>query len=161
MSTVLKTLGEQFSVLLPALATLTFTVPSGASVLVERVYAGAVVEKFALDATREIGPYNLDMRFDATCLAGEVTVGTPSFGEATALASVVPTSVAISDRLGRNDWHVLCGNGVPVDYTDGDPVATGQDVAGPASLYVDLTGKKLYINNGTKAQPVWGIFTSA
>lgn len=56
---------------------------------------------------------------------------------------------------------IMSGAGVPVDYTDGSPAASGEGFAGPGSLYVDTTNAKLYVNGGTKAQPVWKIVTSA
>ncbi len=56
---------------------------------------------------------------------------------------------------------VYSGAGVPVDYTDGSPPATGEGVTLPGSLYIDVTNKKMYINGGTQAQPIWKIFTSA
>ncbi len=56
---------------------------------------------------------------------------------------------------------MLTGAGAPVDYTDGSPPATGETTAEIGSLYVDTTGGKLYLNGGTKAQPVWKIVTSA
>jgi hypothetical protein len=59
------------------------------------------------------------------------------------------------------DVLMLAGAGAPVDYTDGSPPATGEATAGIGSLYVDTTGGKLYINGGTKAQPLWKIVTSA
>jgi hypothetical protein len=34
-------------------------------------------------------------------------------------------------------------------------------LAGIGSRYTDVTAGKLYINGGTKAQPVWKIVTSA
>jgi hypothetical protein len=49
----------------------------------------------------------------------------------------------------------MFGAGAPVDYTDGDPVATGQGMAGKASRYTNLSAGTLYINTGTKAQPTW------
>lgn len=55
----------------------------------------------------------------------------------------------------------LTGAGVPVDYTDGDPAATGEGTAGIGSLYTDSTNGKLYINGGTQAHPVWKLVTSA
>jgi hypothetical protein len=55
----------------------------------------------------------------------------------------------------------LTGAGVPVDYTDGTPPATGEGTAGIGSLYTDSTNGKLYINGGTKAEPLWKIVTSA
>lgn len=56
---------------------------------------------------------------------------------------------------------MLTGAGVPVDYTDGDPPATGQGFAGIGSLYIDTTNAALYINTGTKAEPAWTAFTQA
>lgn len=54
-----------------------------------------------------------------------------------------------------NDVLDLVGAGAPVDYTDGTPPATGEGLAGPGSRYTDVTGKVLYLNTGTKAQPAW------
>lgn len=45
--------------------------------------------------------------------------------------------------------------GVPVDYTDGSPPATGEAEAGPGSLAIDISNSDLYINTGTKAHPAW------
>lgn len=50
---------------------------------------------------------------------------------------------------------VTSGAGAPVDYTDGDPVATGQDTAGPGTLYIDTTNAVIYRNDGTAAEPTW------
>jgi hypothetical protein len=59
------------------------------------------------------------------------------------------------------DTRLYTGAGVPVDYTDGTPPATGEGEAGIGSLYLDTTNGKAYINGGTKAQPVWKLVTSA
>lgn len=59
------------------------------------------------------------------------------------------------------DVFLLVGNGVPVNYTDGDPLGTGEGVAEKGSIYSDCTNGKLYVNGGTKAQPIWKIVTSA
>jgi hypothetical protein len=59
------------------------------------------------------------------------------------------------------DTRIYTGAGAPVDYTDGTPPATGEAEAGIGSLYVDYTNGKLYLNGGTKAQPVWKLVTSA
>ena len=50
---------------------------------------------------------------------------------------------------------VTSGAGAPVDYTDGDPVATGQDTAVPGTLYIDTTNAVIYRNDGTAAEPAW------
>lgn len=60
-----------------------------------------------------------------------------------------------------NDIHFLQSASTPVDYTDGTPPATGEGTAGKGSLCVALDTGKWYTNKGTKAQPIWGIFTSA
>lgn len=59
------------------------------------------------------------------------------------------------------DTRLYTGAGAPVDYTDGTPPATGEAEAGIGSIYVDTTNGKLYVNGGTKAQPVWKLVTSA
>lgn len=66
-----------------------------------------------------------------------------------------------ADTLKNSGAMVLTGAGAPVDYTDGDPAATGEGWAAPGALYVDTTNKKLYINHGTAAQPLWRIVLNA
>lgn len=63
--------------------------------------------------------------------------------------------------LAASDVVWLTSATTPVDYTDGDPAATGEAVAGKGSLCTALDTGKLYVNGGTKAQPVWKIVTSA
>lgn len=48
------------------------------------------------------------------------------------------------------DVVFLVGAGAP---TNG---VTGADNAGPGSLYINVTNKKIYINTNTKASPTWG-----
>jgi hypothetical protein len=108
--------------------------------------------------TKLIGPFAELNQFEVECVAGSVT-----FGDA---AVDYPTSVE-ADASGQaagdlryqpiltNDVLELIGAGVPVDYTDGTPPATGEGLAGPGSRYTDITGAKLYLNTGTKAQPIW------
>jgi hypothetical protein len=81
----------------------------------------------------------------------------PRFATQAAAAARVSgdAALAAADQL----W--LTGDGAPVDYTDGDPAATGEATAGIGSLYTDYTNGKLYVNGGTKAEPVWKIVTSA
>lgn len=57
--------------------------------------------------------------------------------------------------------YIMTNAGVPVDYTDGTPPATGEAVAPKGSICIDITNSKAYINGGTKAQPIWKIITSA
>jgi len=78
---------------------------------------------------------------------------------ATGLALINPW--LINPILNNNGFSILSGEGVPADYTDGDPAATGEGTAQIGSLYVDCIAGKLYINGGTMAQPLWKIMTSA
>lgn len=57
-------------------------------------------------------------------------------------------------------WHYFTA-GAPVDYTDGSPAATGEAEAGIGSLCTRLDTGKLYVNGGTKAEPLWKLVTSA
>jgi hypothetical protein len=49
----------------------------------------------------------------------------------------------------------LYGAGAPVDYTDGDPEATGEGTAPKGALYSDTTTGLVYRNSGTQAEPLW------
>ena len=53
----------------------------------------------------------------------------------------------------RNGVWLLIEAGAPVDGTSG----TGASFAGPGSLYIDITGTKIYINTNTKASPTWTV----
>jgi hypothetical protein len=55
---------------------------------------------------------------------------------------------------------LISGAGVPVDYTDGDPVATGDSISVKGGLYVDTTNGLVYRNSGTAAQPAWTALAS-
>jgi len=72
----------------------------------------------------------------------------PGFGAFPALA-ILKASIRM-----ENEICILQKAGVP-DAT------TGDDIAGPGSLCIDRTNKKLYINGGTKADPDWKLVTSA
>jgi hypothetical protein len=54
-----------------------------------------------------------------------------------------------------SDVVVLVGAGAPVDGT------TGDNVAGPGSMYVDTTGADLYIQTSLITTPVWKLVTRA
>jgi len=54
----------------------------------------------------------------------------------------------------------LYGAGVPVDYTDGDPPATGEGTAPKGAIYSDTTNGLVYRNSGTQAQPAWTALAS-
>jgi len=71
------------------------------------------------------------------------------------------TADALTSLSMANDVLFLRTAGVPVDYTDGSPPATGEATAGIGSLCFDYTNGNLYINGGTKAQPVWKLVTRA
>jgi hypothetical protein len=54
-----------------------------------------------------------------------------------------------------NDVVVMTGAGAPTDGT------TGDNYAGPGSMYVDITGANLYIQTGLITSPVWKLVTRA
>ena len=54
-----------------------------------------------------------------------------------------------------NDVVVMTGAGVPVDGT------TGDNFAGPGSMFVDVTNANLYIQTGLISNPVWKLVTRA
>ena len=54
-----------------------------------------------------------------------------------------------------NDVVVMTGAGAPSDGT------TGDNFAGPGSMYVDITGANLYIQTGLITSPVWKLVTRA
>lgn len=61
----------------------------------------------------------------------------------------------------ENEVCIITGSGAPVDYTDGTPPATGEGYAEKGSIYIRIDTGKLYVNGGTKAQPLWKLVTSA
>ena len=86
-------------------------------------------------------------------------------GKKTGKASLINSSgVAIFQSAKVNlggDVFIYWGAGVPVDYTDGTPPATGEAEASIGSQYIDTTNGNLYLNGGTKAQPIWKLVTRA
>lgn len=56
-----------------------------------------------------------------------------------------------------NEVCLFQGSGAAVDGVAG----TGAGVAGPGSLYIDRAGFNIYVNAGTKADPVWKLVTRA
>lgn len=118
----------------------------------------------AASATVLVGPFATDKRYQVEALAGFLTytaapVDFPTATEAaaTALAAAAAAAllahVPVSGTVG--DVKEYIGAGAPVDYTDGTPPATGEGVAGIGSRYTNITLGTLYINTGTKAQPLW------
>lgn len=55
----------------------------------------------------------------------------------------------------NNNVVVMTGAGAPVDGT------TGDNFAGPGSLYVDITGANLYVQTSLISTPVWKLVTRA
>lgn len=70
--------------------------------------------------------------------------------------SVTKAAIRLPDQV---CW--ITGAGVPVNYTDGSPPATGEGIAAIGSLYTDRTNGNLYINAGTQAEPIWKLVTRA
>jgi len=50
-----------------------------------------------------------------------------------------------------NNVMIITNNGTPTDGTSG----TYAGKAGPGSICIDYSNAILYINNGTKASPIW------
>lgn len=101
-----------------------------------------------------VGPYTTD----------ELVGIALDFGSCTTSVSRFDLAVLASDLAAFKAARVvqdLSGDGAPVDYTDGDPPATGEGVAEIGARYTDTTNGKLYLNGGTQAQPVWKLVTSA
>lgn len=93
-----------------------------------------------------------------------VIAGTTTKRATAEVAIVNEAGAAIFTSTGlvvSGDTRLYTGAGAPVDYTDGTPPATGEAEAGIGSLYLDTTNGKIYVNGGTKAQPVWKLVTSA
>ena len=53
------------------------------------------------------------------------------------------------------DIYIASTASTPVDYTDGDPPATGEGVYGKGSLVVALDTGVWYRNSGTQAEPLY------
>lgn len=70
-------------------------------------------------------------------------------------------NVAKAEVRMSSEVCIITMPGAPVDYTDGSPPATGEGYAEKGSLCVRIDTGKLYINGGTKAQPLWKLVTSA
>jgi hypothetical protein len=70
-------------------------------------------------------------------------------------AEVQSGYAAISSTVNALAALHLYGAGAPVDYTDGDPEATGEGTAPKGAIYSDTTNGLVYRNSGTQAQPVW------
>lgn len=125
-------------------------------------YGAGGFTALAAGSTTTVGPYPVPTQFDVVVNEARLTttiaeVDFPTAAEA--LAAAEAADFTIIGTIG--DLCEIIGAGVPVDYTDGTPPATGEGVAGPGSRYTDITNAKLYLNGGTKAQPLWKNVTSA
>jgi hypothetical protein len=67
----------------------------------------------------------------------------------------------ISNGVRKQLQALFVTAGVPGNYTDGTPAATGEGTAIPGALCIDTTNKNHYINGGTTAQPTWKLVTRA
>jgi hypothetical protein len=97
----------------------------------------------AAGLTVRVGPFAIDTNHLVETFAGSLAV--------TVVDAVLPLPISGAPT----DVVEFFGSGAPVDYTDGDPVATGQDTAGIGSRYTDIAAGTLYINTGTRGAPVW------
>ena len=62
---------------------------------------------------------------------------------------------AVSSTVNAFSSLLFYSAGVPVDYTDGTPPATGEGTAQKGALCIDITNGFVYRNSGTLAQPAW------
>jgi hypothetical protein len=85
--------------------------------------------------------YGIDLKMQDPVLDG----GGPS--------SVIPYTKA-NIRM-EDDVVVMVNTGVPTDGT------TGDNFAGPGSMYIDSTNANLYIQTGVITSPVWKLVTRA
>jgi hypothetical protein len=85
--------------------------------------------------------YGIDLKMQDPVLDG----GGPS--------GVIPYTKA-NIRM-EDDVVVMVNAGVPVDGT------TGDNFAGPGSMYIDSTGANLYLQTGAITSPVWKLVTRA
>ncbi len=125
---------------------------------------GAPPVSFAdVTSTSLVGPFGTPTRHRIEALGGDLTytiapVDFPTAAESATAAAALYIPVG---GAGVGDLKFYSVSGVPVDYTDGTPPATGEAEAGIGSLAVNILTGKWYTNGGTKAQPIWKIITSA
>lgn len=161
------TAGDRQTLFLPMREALTVVATGGGSASVTRLgdkagEAAQGIVPVADGETKVIGPFGMPSRHEVECTGGSISVTQAPVDFPTApeaLAADRAEQFAIIGTIG--DLVEIVGAGAPVDYTDGTPPATGEGVAGIGSRYTDVTNGKLYIQGGTKAQPVWKIVTSA
>lgn len=70
----------------------------------------------------------------------------------TATADAFGATTSIVNALAALHMY---GAGAPVNYTDGDPAATGENTAPKGALYSDITNGFVYRNSGSQVQPTW------
>ncbi len=90
-----------------------------------------------------VGPFTVDTNHLVESLVGTLEVN---------VVAAQP-SIPISGSFG--DLCEMFGSEAPVD------LVTGAHVAGTGSRYTDLNAGKLYLNGGSRAQPLWKLVTSA
>lgn len=116
---------------------------------IDRVPVGTIA-----GANLSIGPFIDDGVLEVVLDSGEVTFVSHRYNVAALIAD-------LAAHKASQPTQEFAGDGAPVDYTDGDPPATGEGVAEIGARYTDYTNGKLYLNGGTKAQPIWKLVTSA
>jgi hypothetical protein len=151
------------SVLLPAGQVLTVTAIADAT-LTRLADSGEpyAPTDIAAAASAAVGPFAAPRRYVvASEIPATIATTTPEPLALTAPTITGGSADGLSSLSLADDVYFLSTAGAPVDYTDGTPPATGEGVAGPGSLCVRRDTGKLYVNGGTKAQPLWKLVTSA
>lgn len=154
---MMLTVGHSAIEQLPPGRAITVTPDDAATAIVKRLRSFGTVEDVEITAARTFGPYLLAMTLQISAETGTVNY---EDAEQTGAVPDLAVGVHAGIRLSGDVW-IITGDGVPVDFTDGDPVATGDGYAGTGSLYIRTATGKHYVNSGTKAEPTWGIVTSA
>lgn len=151
--------GQIYTDSLRAGQVLTVTTAASSTAIVERFNGDYVIDTTGLSASSSLslGPYLVDCNYRISCVSGTLTYA-ESQSTSRDYLTAAEVAAAYQPIVGVS---ILSTVGGPVDYTDGSPPATGEGTAEIGSLCADRTSGKLYINGGTKAQPLWKIITSA
>lgn len=94
---------------------------------------------------------------NGTIYTNDGTTAVPDWTAPVTLAAYAATASTVN---GLAALH-LYGAGAPVDYTDGDPAATGEGTAPKGAIYSDTTNGAVYRNSGTQAEPIWTALADA
>lgn len=133
------------------------------------VVAGAAGNDFTIAITQSV---NVSDPLAVNVNGNQTVISLPTDGASApvaATAAEIKTAWDLSARVaditvafeGTGAGNVSAAVAAPLANGAAEIPGTGDGVAEPSTLYLSKTQKKLYINGGTLAQPVWKIVTSA